>query len=102
MSQARRISKALKLALEKSAEFHGRPPKAILRRKLAIPKAMIRIGTCAQVDYISDKWDNTFRQYFHEFESSPEIYASAVPSSKGENILIIVGKFKIEADGIIG
>lgn len=102
MSRARRVSKALKAALEKSSEFHGRPPKAILRRKLAIAKAMIRIGACARVDYISDKWDGKFRIYFHEFESEPEIYASAKPSSQGENILIIVGKFKIEADGIIG
>lgn len=102
MSQARRVSKALKIALEKSAEFHGRPPKAVLRRSIPIPKAMIRIGTCAQVDYISNKWDNKFRQYFHEFEKFPEIYASAAPTKSGENILIIVGKFKIEADGIIG
>ena len=102
MSRARRIGKALKAALEKSAEFHGRAPKAILRKKLQVPKAMIRIGVCAQVDYVSNKWDGKFRRYFHEFEGEPEIYATAKPSSNGENMLIIVGKFKIEADGIIG
>lgn len=102
MSRARRVSKVLKAALEKSSEFHGRRPKAILRRKLSIPKALIRIGACARVDYISNKWDGKFRIYFHEFETEPEIYATAAPSSKGENVLMIVGKFKIEADGIIG
>lgn len=97
-----RASKALRDALAKSSEFHGRPPKAIRRKKLMIPKALVRIGACAQVDYISNKWDGKFRRYFHEFENEPEIFATAKPSKNGEVMLIIVGKFKIEADGIIG
>jgi len=63
---------------------------------------MIKIGHCAQIDYLSDKWDHKLRQYFHEFDQPPEIYATAAPGRNGEMMLVIVGKFKIEADGIIG
>lgn len=101
MSRAR-ISKALREALAKSSEFHGRPPKAIRRRRVRIPKALVRIGAAAQVDYVSDKWDGKFRRYFHEFENEPELYATPKPDRNGEMILVIVGKFKLNADGIIG
>lgn len=101
MSRAR-ASKSLKEALEKSSEFHGRAPKAVRRRRLVVPKALVRIGAAAQIDYVSDKWDGKSRRYFHEFEEMPEIYATARPDRSGQMMLVLVGKFKIEADGIIG
>lgn len=97
-----RASKALREALAKSSEFHGRPPRAIRRRRLVVPKALVRIGAAAQIDYVSDKWDGKLRRYFHEFGKMPEIYATSKPDHDGNMMLVLVGKFKIQADGIIG
>lgn len=99
-----KISKALKLALEKSEEFFGFKPRYIKKAKIDWPKSLVQIGAAAQVDYISDKFDGKVRRYFHEFEGEdlPLIFAAPEPQPNGENMLVIVGKFKIESEGIIG
>lgn len=104
MENAGKLSKALKLALRKSEEFFGFKPRWVSKAKMTWPKSLVQLGACAQVDYISDKFDGKTRRYFHEFEGDqlPLIYAAPAPQPNGDNILIIVGKFKIEADGIIG
>lgn len=98
------ISKALKLALEKSEEFFGFRPRYVKKAAIEWPKSLVQIGAAAQVDYISDKFDGKVRRYFHEFEGEdlPLMFAAPAPQRNGENMIIIVGKFKIEKDGIIG
>jgi hypothetical protein len=98
----KRISKALRAALAKSAEFTGRPPKRIRKISIKWPESLVAIGPCAQVDYISNKFDGKYRRYFHEFEGDAFIFAAPDPQKDGRNMLVIVGDFTIEADGIIG
>lgn len=99
-----KISQALNSALRKSEEFFGFKPRWVSKAKINWPKSLVQIGACAQVDYISDKFDGKIRRYFHEFDGPemPLIYAAPTPQPNGENILIIVGKFKIEKNGLIG
>jgi hypothetical protein len=101
---AKKISKALGAALRKSEEFFGFKPRWVKKAKIDWPKSLVQIGQTARVDYISDKFDGKVRVYFHEFEGEdlPLIFAAPVAQPGGENMLVIVGKFKIEADGIIG
>lgn len=71
------------------------------------PRALMMLGLCAQVDYVSDKFDNKIRRYFHEFElSDPEkpclLLADAQPQPDGSHLLIIKGHFKIKPEGIVG
>lgn len=98
------ISKALRLALEKSEEFFGFKPRYIKKAAIEWPKSLVQIGAGARIDYISDKFDGKVRLYYHEFEGKdlPLVFAAPEPQKNGENMLIIVGKFQIEKDGIIG
>jgi hypothetical protein len=94
-------------ALDRSEVFHGKPPRRIRRVRIKYPKAVVLLGACAQLDYVSDKWDGKLRRYFHEFKlSDPKrpclVFASATPQPDGSNLLIIKGHFRIDKDGIIG
>jgi len=71
------------------------------------PQTLIQIGLCAQVDYVSDKWDGTVRRYYHEFDLGKAkrpclLFAAPDPQADGSMLLIIKGHFTIESDGIIG
>lgn len=66
-----------------------------------LPQALVEIGVCPRVDYISDKFDGKRRRYFHEFTSRPKIYMSEKRMRNGQNVLLIIGKFKITADGLV-
>ncbi len=101
---AKRVSAALRAALKKSQEFFGFRPRWVKRAKITWPKSLVQIGQCAQIDYISDKFDGKVRRYFHEFEGRelPLVFAAPEPQPNGDNVLVIVGRFKIESDGIIG
>ena len=89
-------------ALELSEKFHGYQPRRIKNTKITWPRSLVRIGACAQIDYVSDKFDGKLRRYYHEFVKPCEIYAVPNRQADGTNILIIRGRFKIKADGIIG
>lgn len=92
----------LKRALRLSEEFHGAAPRKISRTFIDWPRALVQIGSAAQVDYISDKFDGKLRQYFHQFEKPALVLAGASPQRDGDNLLIIKGKFKITQKGIEG
>lgn len=85
-----------------SEKFHGFKPRRISQANITWPRALVRIGACAQVDYVSDKFDGKLRQYYHEFEKACHVYAFPRPQADGSNALLIVGKFKIDKDGLIG
>jgi hypothetical protein len=89
-------------AIDLSKKFHGFHPTAISHIDIRLPKAIMQIGACAQVDYISDKYDNKLRQYFHRFEKPCLVFATVNPQRDGDHILIIKGQFEITEDGIIG
>ena len=101
---AKRKSRALRKALAKSEEFFGATPRRIKKIELDYPKTLVQIGVCPRVDYVSDKWDSKLRLYFHNFDSDnmPVILAAPDPQPNGDNMILIIGKFKIEAEGIIG
>jgi len=101
---AKRQSRALRKALRKSEEFFGARPRWIKRIELEYPKTLVQIGACPRVDYVSDKWDGKMRLYFHNFDSGdmPVILAAPESQKNGDNMIVIIGKFKIEAEGLIG
>jgi hypothetical protein len=89
-------------AVELFAEFYKRRPKAIHHVEIVWPKALTQIGLCAQVDYVSNKYDGKPRRYYHKFKQPCWVYAAPNPQPDGDNLLVIKGKFKIKAEGIIG
>jgi hypothetical protein len=101
---AKRKSRALRKALAKSEEFFGAEPRWVKKIELEYPRTLVQIGSCPRVDYVSDKWDGKLRLYFHQFDSEdmPVILAAPEPQPNGDNMILIIGKFKIEAEGIIG
>lgn len=101
---AKRKSRALRKALAKSEEFFGAKPRWVKKIELEYPRTLVQIGSCPRVDYVSDKWDGKLRLYFHQFDSEdmPVILAAPEPQPNGDNMILIIGKFKIEAEGIIG
>ncbi len=102
MAVRHQISKGLQKALELSRSFYGMAPRSVRKIKITWPKAVVCIGAAAQVDYISDKFDGTIRQYFHEFEGTAVAFVTAEPLADGDNLIIIKGNFKITPDGITG
>jgi len=93
---------ALEKALIRSEEFHGLPPRHVKHTDITFPKALVLIGDCAQIDYISDKFDGKLRRYFHEFDHDCQVFTGEKPQPDGSNLLIIKGRFKIKPEGIIG
>jgi hypothetical protein len=98
----KRIKAATKKALDLSRKFYSFDPRRISRRNIVWPKSFLVLGSCAQVDYISDKFDGKFKQYFHEFSGPCVLLGSPDSQKNGERMLIILGKFKLTKDGIIG
>jgi len=98
-----KMSPALSKAIRKSELFFGFTPRRIRKLKLDLKtKALMSLGNCAQVDYVNDKWDGKTLRYFHEFEQPARLLFVPEPQADGSNVLIIVGKFKLLADGIVG
>lgn len=93
---------SLRRALKLSEKFHGAPPRKIKNINIRWPKALVQIGSAAQVDYVSDKFDGKLRQYYHEFEKPALILTAEKPQADGENLLIIKGQFRITKNGIVG
>lgn len=93
---------ALHAAKQLSAEFHGFAPRRSRAVNIDWPKALVDLGACARVDYISRKWDNKTRRYFHEFEKPARVLAAPGSQRDGDGLLIIKGKFKFKPEGITG
>lgn len=89
-------------AVELSTLFHEAAPRAIHQVDIEWPKALVLIGPCLQLDYLSDKYDGKVRWYYHNFEKPSVVFAAATPQPDGDNVLVIKGKFRITADGIVG
>lgn len=89
-------------AAKLSEQFHGAAPRKVRSVFIRWPKAFMRIGQCAQVDYISDKFDGKVRQYFHKFEKPAELFSDTKPQADGSMIMLIRGKFRIKPEGITG
>jgi len=93
---------AVKKAVKISKEFFQFKPRKIKKVKFNSPKALTHLGECSQVNYINDKFDGKFREYFHEFENKPQLFAADRPQPNGSQMLLIIGKFKIKKEGITG
>jgi len=102
MKSRKRIKPETKKAMALSKAFYGFDPRYLKRRNITWPGALVLLGACPQVDYISDKFDGKKRQYYHEFKRPTLIFAGPKPQRNGDNILIIIGKFEITEAGIIG
>lgn len=103
MAAKNKVDPVLSKALKKSELFYGFTPRRVRKLKLNLNvKALVSLGNCAQVDYVNDKWDGKVRRYFHEFEQPARVLFVPEPQADGNNVLIIVGKFKLLADGIVG
>lgn len=89
-------------AVDRSEEFHGFVPRRIKSITIDWPGSLVHLGRCAQVDYISGKFDGEVRRYFHEFGEGVQLFASQGPMRSGKEMLVIIGNFKITEDGIVG
>jgi len=98
----RRVKKSTLAAVEMSRKFYGFDPRNIKNLNIVWPKSLVCLGACAQVDYVTDKYDGVVRQYFHEFDGPCVLLASPKPQKNGQNMLVIVGKFDVNEKGIIG
>jgi hypothetical protein len=89
-------------AIDLSEKFHGLVPRRIRRTDVKWPLNLVLIGGCARLEYLSDKTDGKVRLYYHDFEGPAQVYAAPITQPGGRNMLVIIGKFKITEDGIIG
>jgi hypothetical protein len=84
--------------------FHWFKASRVTHRKWTTPEELVRLGSaCAQVNYVSDKFDGELREYYHKFEGRSELFAAV--DEKGNAIpgtLIILGDFDINEFGIVG
>lgn len=69
---------------------------------LVWPKALVHVGKCSQINYVNDKFDEKLREYFHKFESMPDMFFAEKPQPDGTELIVLKGKFKIEPQGITG
>lgn len=92
----------LAAAAELAERFNGKPPRRIRSVKIRWPRALMHVGPCAQLDYVSDKWDGKLRQYFHEFTGRCDLFAAPAAQPDGDGLLILKGKFKLKPEGITG
>lgn len=102
MAKNGKNDKAIKKALKLSREFHGLEPRRIKNIEVEIPKALVQIGSCSQINYISDKFDEKIREYFHEFESEVLLFADVEAQPDGSWLLLLKGNFKVKPEGITG
>jgi len=93
---------AVQRAVRRSKSFWGFTPRKIDRIRLTWPGALVNLGRCSQVNYVSDKYDGELREYFHKFEGNVEIFAADSAQADGREIIVIIGKFKIKPEGIVG
>lgn len=85
-----------------SKKFHGAAPRTVKHIDFRSPKCLALIGSCAQLDYVSDKWDGKRRQYYHKFEKPCLVMADPDPQPDGSRMIVLLGTFKINERGIIG
>lgn len=95
-------SRALNQALDLSRRFHGATPRVVREINFRAPQSLVAIGECAQLDYVSDKFDGKRRRYFHEFEQPCKVLADPQRQTNGQSVIVLLGKFKITERGIIG
>jgi hypothetical protein len=85
-----------------SKKFHGAAPRVVKHIDFRPPQCLALIGSCAQLDYVSDKWDGKKRQYYHKFEKPCLVMADPDPQPDGSRMIVLLGKFRINERGIIG
>lgn len=96
------VKKDIRAAAALSKLFHQLAPRFLKEVDIDWPKALTCLGGCAQVNYISDKFDGKLKEYFHPFEGPCKLYAGTRNGRQVQGLLIIHGKFKITKDGIEG
>lgn len=98
----RRVKKAVDRARKLSRRFYGYRPRHLRSCNIVWPKALVSLGFCAQIDYVTDKDDGKVRRYYHEFARGIRVFAGADSQPNGESLIVIKGKFKITEDGLVG
>lgn len=89
-------------AVELSESFHGFNARKIHQVDVEWPESLVCLGAAARIDYISDKFDGKVVRYFHDFVKPATLYCDSEPQPDGSCMLIIIGKFTIEPEGITG
>ena len=93
----------VKKAIAKSHEFYGYDPRKVELVTIDNwPTALVCLGGCAAVNYVNDKWDGELTEYVHRFGKNSVLYLAVPKPKRGKNMLIILGNFKVNADGIVG
>lgn len=94
---------AVETAIEKSHQFYGFDPRKVDNVHVdQWPNALVCLGGCAGVNYVSDKWDGQLTEYVHRFDGATRLFLAVPRPTRGKNMLIILGNFKVTADGIVG
>ena len=94
--------KSLERAIRLSREFFGFDPRDVSKIKVGIPDSLVMLGTCAQLNYVCDKFDGKPREYYHRFEGAAVVVAPPESLPNGSHMIIIIGDFEIDQDGIKG
>ena len=102
MRTKRVTRKALNAAWALSRKFFGFDPRKVTDITIGVPKALTMLGTCSQVNYLCDKYDGKPREYWHRFEGAAVLAAVPGKLKDGSSMIIIIGDFDIDRDGIKG
>lgn len=93
---------AVDRAVAVSEKFHGQRARFQTEFEIDWPDSLVALGVCARVDYIADKFGDGVVRYWHEFEGVPMLYADPELQADGKQVMVIIGKYKIESAGITG
>ncbi len=92
----------VKAAVSLSTKFHQLLPQSLKKINIACPDNLVELGRCVQVNYVTDKFDEKPREYWHRFEGPAKLLATSTKQPNGDTWLIIAGKFKVKKEGITG
>ena len=101
--KSKRVTKqVLSAAWRLSKRFFGFDPRGVRTVTMEVPEALVMLGACTQVNYLCDKFDGTAREYWHRFEGAAFLAATPGKMKNGSRMLVIIGNFDIDEDGIKG
>jgi hypothetical protein len=81
--------------------FKGFPPTEVVDVEVpsrVMPKILAKLGDLEAVTYVSNKEDGVKRSYIHFFKKRPILAAD----SKGGQLYIVGGNYKVKPEGIVG
>jgi hypothetical protein len=99
-SRSRQCGRCVSEARDRFRRFHCFPPKEMIYQPCSrlIPRVLVHVGRLKGLIYSSEKGDGRQRTYIHFMEKPPRLACN----SRGDQLYIVGGRYRITARGIEG